>query len=193
MTDVNRIEAQAELRQVIADAFAAHTLWTTDWAGVQLQRSRKFGACPVIISTKFRYSLLPKPVPSFNHLKRKTYVLSGLPRWLCIDMRSPCSFDNAPTTKKAKKAALKNNSTGPQTTDFNDQAALNRRAQRFQREHELERSKGSINSNGPLRANSQNAHLFNNGHSMALRSASPFGNLEEPGADPVCLFADFRA
>lgn len=37
MTDMNRIEAQAELRQVIADAFAAHTLWTTDWAGVQLQ------------------------------------------------------------------------------------------------------------------------------------------------------------
>ncbi|KIK07765.1 hypothetical protein K443DRAFT_673031 [Laccaria amethystina LaAM-08-1] len=147
MTDMNRIEAQAELRQVIADAFAAHTLWTTDWAGVQLQ------------------SLLPKPLPSFNHLKRKT-------------------FDNAPTNKKAKKAALKNNSTGPQTTDFNDQAALNRRAQRFQREHELERSKGSINSNGPLRANSQNAHLFNNSHSMALRSASPYGNLEEPGADP---------
>jgi SAC3 family protein LENG8/THP3 len=38
MTDINRTEAQAELRQVIADAFAAHTLWTTDWAGVQLQR-----------------------------------------------------------------------------------------------------------------------------------------------------------
>lgn len=38
MTDTNRTEAQAELRQVIADAFTAHTLWTTDWAGVQLQR-----------------------------------------------------------------------------------------------------------------------------------------------------------
>lgn len=108
-------------------------------------------------------------------------------------MRSPCSFDNAATNKKTKKAALKNNSTGPQPIDFNDQAALNRRAQRFQREHELERSKGSINSNGPLRANSQNGHLFNNSHSMALRSASPYGSLEEPGADPVCLFTDFRA
>jgi len=38
MTDINRTEAQAELRQVIADAFAAKTLWTTDWAGVQLKR-----------------------------------------------------------------------------------------------------------------------------------------------------------
>jgi hypothetical protein len=38
MTDANRAEAQAELRQVIADAFAAKTLWTTDWAAVQLAR-----------------------------------------------------------------------------------------------------------------------------------------------------------
>jgi len=38
MTESNRKEAQDELRQVIADAFAAHTLWTTDWDGVQLQR-----------------------------------------------------------------------------------------------------------------------------------------------------------
>lgn len=40
MNDSNRAEAQAELRQVIADAFTAKTLWTTDWAGVQLQRYR---------------------------------------------------------------------------------------------------------------------------------------------------------
>ena len=39
MTDSNRTEAQAELRQVIANSFAAHTLWTTDWAGMQLKRS----------------------------------------------------------------------------------------------------------------------------------------------------------
>jgi hypothetical protein len=38
MTDANRTDAQAELRQVIADAFAAHTLWTTDWEAVQLKR-----------------------------------------------------------------------------------------------------------------------------------------------------------
>ena len=40
MTDANRAEAQSELRQVIADAFTAKSLWTTDWAGVQLQRCR---------------------------------------------------------------------------------------------------------------------------------------------------------
>ena len=40
MTDANRAEAQAELRQVISDAFSAQTLWTTDWQAVQLQRCR---------------------------------------------------------------------------------------------------------------------------------------------------------
>lgn len=38
MTDANRDEAQAELRQVISDSFVNHTLWTTDWDGVQLKR-----------------------------------------------------------------------------------------------------------------------------------------------------------
>ncbi|KAJ7778556.1 hypothetical protein B0H16DRAFT_1449138 [Mycena metata] len=37
MTDTNRTEAQSELRGMIADAFATHTLWTTDWAGIQLK------------------------------------------------------------------------------------------------------------------------------------------------------------
>lgn len=40
ITDMNRSEVQAELKQVISEAFAAHTLWTTDWAGVQLKRWR---------------------------------------------------------------------------------------------------------------------------------------------------------
>ena len=43
MTDTNRAEAQAELRQVISDAFSAQTLWTTDWQAVQLQRCRTIG------------------------------------------------------------------------------------------------------------------------------------------------------
>ena len=43
MTDANRVEAQAELRQVISDAFSAQTLWTTDWQAVQLQRCRTVG------------------------------------------------------------------------------------------------------------------------------------------------------
>ena len=42
MTDGNREEAQSELRQVISDAYSSKTLWTTDWAGVQLKRC----SCP---------------------------------------------------------------------------------------------------------------------------------------------------
>ncbi|RDB23817.1 THP3 C2A9.11c [Hypsizygus marmoreus] len=145
MTDTNRTEAQAELRQVIADAFAAHTLWTTDWAGVQLQ------------------SLLPKPVPTFTttSLKRKT-------------------LETSMPSKKAKKSALKN--AGIQALDPNDQAALNRRAQRFQREHELERTKHMRGSPSYVRSNQSTAHLFKE---MSLsRSGSPLGNPDDPEADP---------
>ncbi len=45
MTDGNREEAQAELREVISDAYSSKTLWTTDWAGVQLKRSSCLGHC----------------------------------------------------------------------------------------------------------------------------------------------------
>ncbi|KAI0350684.1 hypothetical protein OH77DRAFT_1412614 [Trametes cingulata] len=57
MTDSNRAEAQAELKQVIAESYANKTLWTTDWDGVQLK------------------SLMPKPPPVLstqNSLKRKS-------------------------------------------------------------------------------------------------------------------------
>ncbi|KAJ3865892.1 SAC3/GANP/Nin1/mts3/eIF-3 p25 family-domain-containing protein [Lentinula novae-zelandiae] len=143
MTDSNRKEAQDELRQVIADAFAAHTLWTTDWNGVQLER----------------FGLLPKPAPT---LKRKIN-------------------DTAPVSKKAKKSSLKQITAGTASLDLNDQAALNRRAERFQREHEIERQKSR---NSSLKANVHNNHLFNNSSWNASRSASPFGNSDEPEADP---------
>ncbi|KAF8630742.1 hypothetical protein AX17_005337 [Amanita inopinata Kibby_2008] len=173
MTDANRSDAQAELKQVIADAFAAQTLWTTDWPGVQLQ------------------SLLPKPTPALNNLKRKT-------------------IEHAPSGKKAKKAHKQfhvgpyGGGTGPSTNannssvfDPNDQAALNRRAERFQREHELERTKAlkASNHNGagsllPLKTNVQHVHLFaNSGKSLFSRSASPYGldaavAADDPEADP---------
>jgi len=156
MTDANRAEAQAELKKVISDAFTSQTLWTTDWAAVQLQ------------------SLLPKPPLVLNHLKRKT-------------------TEQAPTSKKAKKAQKLSQNVGPygsNTTssasapsvfDSNDQAALNRRAERFHREHELERMKA-------LKANSQNAHLFGAGKGFASRSASPYSldatGADDPEADP---------
>ncbi|KAF8196723.1 SAC3/GANP/Nin1/mts3/eIF-3 p25 family-domain-containing protein [Mycena galopus ATCC 62051] len=144
MTDTNRTEAQAELRQVIADAFAAHTLWTTDWAGVQLK------------------ALLPQPIPQFNsNLKRK----------------NESSNENSPATKKVKKA-LKNS---PSLMDVDDRAALDKRAQRFQREHDIEREKSRTGGQASLKANSNTSHLFNDANS---RSASPFGHSDDPEADP---------
>ncbi|EGN92191.1 hypothetical protein SERLA73DRAFT_191437 [Serpula lacrymans var. lacrymans S7.3] len=142
MSDSNRPEAQAELRQVIADAFTAKTLWTTDWTAIQLQ------------------SLAPKPA-----LKRKIN-------------------DSPVMNKKSKKNAMKN--AASHVTDMNDQAALNRRAQRFQREHEIERQK-SFRGNGSqlsVTANPQNAHLFNRIHARSM-SPSPYGgNPDDPEADP---------
>ncbi|KAJ7355558.1 SAC3/GANP/Nin1/mts3/eIF-3 p25 family-domain-containing protein [Mycena albidolilacea] len=142
MTDTNRTEAQAELRQVIADAFAAHTLWTTDWAGVQLK------------------ALLPQPIPQFSNtnLKRK-------------------NNDNSPASKKVKKA-LKNQPSAT-AMDVDDRAALDKRAQRFQREHEIEREKSRNGGQASLKANYNTSHLFNNS-----RSASPFGAADDPEADP---------
>ncbi|KAF9245278.1 SAC3/GANP/Nin1/mts3/eIF-3 p25 family-domain-containing protein [Melanogaster broomeanus] len=145
MTDANRNDAQAELRQVIADAFTAKSLWTTDWAGVQLQ------------------SLLPKAPPTLGTLKRK--------------MNEPQS-----TSKKAKKAAMKN---AANTLDLGDQAALNRRAERFQREHEIERQKGLRNngSSSALKAGPQGAHLFN--RIWRADSPSTFApNPDDPEANP---------
>ena len=80
------------------------------------------------------------------------------------------------------------------TFDHNDEAALNRRAERFHREHELERQKsmGTIPgvTNGgqaSLRANYQNAHLFNDRLPSRPASPSTLGAADNPEADPVCL------
>ncbi|KAJ4475993.1 SAC3/GANP/Nin1/mts3/eIF-3 p25 family-domain-containing protein [Lentinula edodes] len=136
MTDSNRKEAQDELRQVIADAFAALERRATG----KVRALSRFG----IFTPHANFSLLPKPAPT---LKRKINV-------------------TAPVSKKAKKSFLKQITAGTASLDLNDQAALNRRAERFQREHEIERQKSR---NSSLKANA---------------SASPFGNSDEPEADP---------
>ena len=38
MSESNRDEVQAELKQIIGEAYNNKTLWTTDWDGIQLQR-----------------------------------------------------------------------------------------------------------------------------------------------------------
>ncbi|KAH8116404.1 SAC3/GANP/Nin1/mts3/eIF-3 p25 family-domain-containing protein [Phellopilus nigrolimitatus] len=102
ITDSNKEQVQAELKQVIGEAFTNKTLWTTDWNGVQLQ------------------SLMPK-LPLQQQLKRK--------------------LRDKHIANKKKKPGNKNHSTYSNIPDVNDQAALNRRAERFQREHEIERQK----------------------------------------------------
>lgn len=93
MTESNKDEAQAELRQVIADSFLHKTLWTTDWQGVQLQRC----AAHIAHRTTGRHgliphrSLLPKPTLTFNMfntLKRKSCVALPL-FWSCTHALGP--------------------------------------------------------------------------------------------------------
>lgn len=138
MTDATRTEAQAELRKVISDAFNSQTLWTTDWDGVQLQ------------------SLLPKPSPSFNGLKRKSNEGNG----------------TSPLSKKAKKSLMNRNAIST-AIDPTEQAALSRRAERFHREHQLERQKQGGNGQSSFTNHLHNTH--NHTH-----SPSPFGNPDEP-------------
>jgi len=96
------------------------------------------------------------------------------------------------TNKKAKKSAIKNSVT--QSFDSSDEAAKRARAERFQREHDLERQRrngggfyGSQASS--LKTNHHNAHLFNAGTSSRSSSPSVFGgNPDDPEADPVCVF-----
>ncbi|KAG5647885.1 hypothetical protein DXG03_007809 [Asterophora parasitica] len=87
------------------------------------------------------------------------------------------------SNKKAKKNAQKNAST-PQTFDPNDQAALNRRAQRFQREHEIERAKSTKNG-GPQNSQKAYQNTTQRFRDMTLsRTGSPFGAADDPEADP---------
>lgn len=67
---MNRSEVQAELKEVISDAFKAQTLWTTDWAGVQLKRWRLSLSCsPCCLSAEFLCCDKPhaEAAPSVQH------------------------------------------------------------------------------------------------------------------------------
>ena len=83
----------------------------------------------------------------------------------------------ANTHKKAKKS-LGNKSAG-NSFDPNDLAALNRRAARFQREHELERQKGFHGQTG--HAHSPYSHVF------ASRSGTPALDGDAPEMNSVRL------
>jgi hypothetical protein len=75
--------------------------------------------------------------------------------------------------------------------DVGDRAALNRRAERFRREHEIEKQKqnGGGGQASSLRANNQRTtHPFVN----LSRSATPIANADDPEADPVSILLFFR-
>ncbi|KZS94357.1 hypothetical protein SISNIDRAFT_473882 [Sistotremastrum niveocremeum HHB9708] len=104
-TPANKDAVQAELRNVIQEAFASKTLWTVDWAGIELP------------------SLTPKSTatPAQTLLKRKA--------------ETP-NIHAANNNKKSKKASP------AKYTPFaasEDQLSKEKRARRFEREHEIER------------------------------------------------------
>jgi SAC3 family protein LENG8/THP3 len=86
------------------------------------------------------------------------------------------SGETTSISKKAKKAQK----AVPVVVDFNDQAALSRRAQRFQREHEIERTK----TNGALQ---HHGHLFH--HAGTSRSFSPSSfAADDPEVNTVTVY-----
>ena len=131
-----------------------------------------------------RVSLLPKPMPiiSTHSLKRKLYALPYLFSTADTQCFTCDSDPPAGQPKKAKKHQANKSAAAALTLDVGDRAALDKRAQRFRREHELEKQKqnGGGGQASSLRPNQRSAHLFDNS-----RSASPFVNADEPEADPV--------
>ncbi len=87
-------------------------------------------------------------------------------------------------SKKSKKNQA-NKSAAALALDVGDRAVLNRRAERFRREHEIEKQKqnGGGGQASSLRASQRNAHPFVN----LSRSATPFANADDPEADPVSV------
>ncbi|KAI0726722.1 SAC3/GANP/Nin1/mts3/eIF-3 p25 family-domain-containing protein [Fomitopsis betulina] len=90
-------------------------------------------------------SLLPKPPPNFNQLSNLKRKLND-------------THITVNAHKKVKKTSVAKSAGS--SFDPGDLAALNRRAARFQREHELERQKGSHGQTG--HAHSPYSHIFAN-------------------------------
>lgn len=162
-------------------------MWTTDWDVMQL---RRFQACIVQGSLRltFSFSLMPKPLGTLansHNLKRKSCVT---PSHSFTQRSTLDRVEAAVTNKKAKKSLQKNHtfSAHPNTTytapfDPNDQAALNRRAARFQREHELEKTK-HLKNNIPPQVRNKFQQMY------ISRGATPNGNSDDPEANPVRYF-----
>lgn len=80
------------------------------------------------------------------------------------------------TNKKTKKSSIAKNAAS--ALDLSDHAALNRRAMRFQREHEIERQKS-------LGGHSSSSQAFRSSSQFDSRSATQGYYGDDPEADPV--------
>ena len=138
----------------------------------------------IIFLPPFRPSLLPKPMPIMsNHaLKRRLYVFSP-PFVFSLAVNCSCYSDTPTGQSKKSKKNQANKSAAAFALDVGDRATLNRRAERFRREHELEKQKqhGGGGQASSLRTHQRTAHPFVN----LSRSATPFANADDPEADPV--------
>lgn len=192
MTEGNRAEAQAELKQVIADSFAAKTLWTTDWAGVQLQRCAlssivSGGGSRLRNRSRVYYpNLLPL---CFPQIMGRESCESMFHLSLCLlevhAIRPRDSNDATPASNKKTKKNSASKSSGASALDLNDVAALNRRAARFQREHDIERQKSYRQLNNHSSSSSYGTHA---NHLFKSRSGTPATyDADEPEANTVCV------
>ena len=97
-------------------------------------------------------------------------------------LNSSCIHSNESTSnvpvisKKTKKSTLTKHVAA---LDLNDQAALNRRAARFQREHEIERRKNLYGAHHSHLQNSRSPSTYDS------RSGTPGPFGDDPEADPV--------
>jgi hypothetical protein len=149
MTDSNKQLAEAEMKQVIREACEKQTLWTIDWDNLQLQRY----ALPGWHQTRLNASstsLQPKPLMLPKSFTSPLSPPSGVKRkrcellpYLSTFSTFPCSEAPPQVSKKAKRSAL---GKSAHAVDMSDQVTLNRRAQRFQREHEMERTKLAVST-----------------------------------------------
>ena len=140
---------------------------------------------------------MPKPPLVFNSLKRKRYLIILFCYSRVVHSLSFSAEITSSQSKKAKKAMQKSAAAAAATNsnsygmDFNDQAALNRRAERFQREHDLEKMKSiQIGGGAHNKANSQQAHFLP--RSLSSRTGSSNTSNDEPEGDPVCQLKHYN-
>ena len=127
-------------------------------------------------------SLMPKPPPQLT-VKRKLYEFVVAP----FQLANPHLFSDDRALSGKKKKPTSKTSSAPYSLDPSDRLALSRRAERFSREHEIERQKALRGGNGSSQVTPPNSNLINRikSHSRS-GSPSPWSNDGLDGSDRVC-------